>query len=322
MSAASTITPPDVRGWQPRLPSQTTASRGCPARSTCATPPRSEIRDAGLPRPNVPKHRHLPLVPRGLFHHLRHPHRLHGKHRLLPLQLAGHRPAALPRRDLPGRSHHRPRHAHQRARPALSPGPLRRPAERRGDRLLRDRRQPGSRIRTARYSTPISFRWPTSPDPDGSWNNHARLDTVRFAALIDPDLGRIALPPVAAGELSASRSPFPTTTGSTLPWEAASTNADPPSWSPTRHGSSSAAPTPLPSIPAAQSSQAMGLFSAEGQVAVEIQDSGTYALTGPFHDRPPRRCHPRVPRTRGRAPRPCCSRASFPSPATRAVSSS
>ena len=38
--------------------------------------------------------------------------------------------------------------------------------------------------------------------PDGSWNNLPAA-TSPYAALIDPDLGRIALPPVAAGQFPA-----------------------------------------------------------------------------------------------------------------------
>ena len=115
--------------------------------------------------------------------------------------------------------------------------------------------------------------------PDGSWNN-LPASTSPYAALIDPDLGRIALPPVAAGQSQPTLA-VSYYYGFNAPMGGGEYEREP-TFLVTNVGSIvQCGAAPLPSIPAALT-QAMSLFSTEGQIAIEIQDSGTYALTSPL----------------------------------------
>ena len=112
--------------------------------------------------------------------------------------------------------------------------------------------------------------------PDGSWHNLPAA-TSPYAALIDPDLGRIALPPVAAG---LSQPPLAVSYyyGFNAPMGGGEYERQPTFLVTNEEWIVQCGAGPLPSIAAALT-QAMGLFATESQIAIEIQDSGTYTLT-------------------------------------------
>jgi hypothetical protein len=115
--------------------------------------------------------------------------------------------------------------------------------------------------------------------PDGSWNNLPAA-TSPYAALIDPDLGRIALPPVAAGQ---SQPPLAVSYyyGFNAPMGGGEYEREPTFLVTNEEWIVQCGAAPLPSIPAALT-QALSLFSSEGQIAIEIQDSETYVLASPL----------------------------------------
>ena len=111
--------------------------------------------------------------------------------------------------------------------------------------------------------------------PDGSWNN-LPTSTSSYAALIDPDLGRIALPPVAAGQ---SQPPLAVSYyyGFNAPMGGGEYDRESTFVVTKEEWVVQCGVAPLLSIPAALT-QAISLFPTQGQIAIEIQDSGTYIL--------------------------------------------
>ena len=146
------------------------------------------------------------------------------------LQLAGHGHAAVPSRHLAGRGNHRSGAALQCRRPAEAPRAVRRLAARASARRTTARATASRSTSTASRSTRMKFEVANLSGADGTWANLPASWQPLSARSIDPELGRIALPPpLPAPHRPQSR--FRITTASTPIWAAANTRAATASWS-------------------------------------------------------------------------------------------
>ena len=181
-----------------------------------------------------------------------------------------------------GERDHRSRPALQCRRPAEAPRALRRPAEGRRRGVLRRGQEPRRSTSTTSRSIPTRFEVANLSGADGSWANMPAAGST-YRAVIDPELGRIALPPAAAGQRAAQRQGFVSLrlqrrygrrricSGRQLPRRAMSS-------------SSFLSPIP-PRVPRYTTLQgaldfAKAQLAANGAVAVEITNSETYPQSG------------------------------------------
>ena len=245
------------------------------------------------------------------------PRRRDSEPHCLPLQPARHGHAAVPSRVRRAqRSPRRP--ARQRRPTACAAACFATTCRRASARSTTETgQQPRCCISTASCSTRTRFGSPISRVAMASWTNLPAAGQPLRRASIDPELGRIALPP-SAPEPHRRRSRFRSTTASSPTWAAANTARGDPSWSRTSSAIfpfPDTAPVPRYRRFRARSTLRRRSSPQNGAVAVEIDDSETLAVAARSTQHRPAGGRTIELRARDGAGPLCCSTARSASPA-------